>query len=67
MSYNAGVIKSYGFILIIMDYHMLYSSMKKSIRNAYKILVRKLTEKWLRHRCLNKKVTENWIELAHFR
>jgi hypothetical protein len=41
--------------------------MKKSTRNAYKILVRKLTERWLRHRWLNKKVTEKWTELAHFR
>jgi hypothetical protein len=33
--------------------------MKKSTRNAYKISIRKLTERQLRHRWLNKKVTEN--------
>jgi hypothetical protein len=41
--------------------------MKKSTRNAYKILVRKLTERGLGHRWLSKKVTENWIELALLR
>jgi hypothetical protein len=44
-----------------------YNSTKRSTRNAYKILVRKLTERQLRHRWLYNKVTEHWIELAYFR